>query len=356
MPRPRLPYLQKETTRHGRLIWYVRLGRGPRTRIHGAYGDADFIRQYKMAISGAIHDRPAGKNTLTWLIDRYKKSSAWTELSPGSRRQRDNYFYHLRESAGTVPYRAIRKQNIIAGMDRRRATPAAANTFLKAVRGLFKWACDAEYIRENPTDGIKKIRYKTDGFPAWTLDDLSAFRARWDIGTRERLAMELLLATGLRRGDVVRLGRQHIRDGVATLKAEKTGATLYLTIWPELTRIIDQSPTGDMAFIATEAGNPRKKEAFGNWFRAACRKATISKSAHGLRKLAATLLAEAGGTEKELQAAFGWTSESQSKIYTQAADRKHLAMTAATKRNQNPIPVPNFTLPNHKKNGGKTKA
>ena len=34
--------------------------------------------------------------------------------------------------------------------------------------------------------------------------------------------LDVLLFTGLRRGDAVILGRQHVRDGVATLRTEKS--------------------------------------------------------------------------------------------------------------------------------------
>jgi len=38
MSRPRPPYLLKQVTRHGRVVWYVRRGKGPRIRIRGEYG------------------------------------------------------------------------------------------------------------------------------------------------------------------------------------------------------------------------------------------------------------------------------------------------------------------------------
>ena len=107
---------------------------------------------------------------------------------------------------------------------------------------------------------------------------------------------------------------------------------IYITITDELAYIIDQSPTGDLAFISTATGSPMKKESFGNWFRKACKAAGIDKSAHGLRKTAATLLAEAGGTGKELMAAFGWKSERMAAFYTLEADRKRLSLRASTKR------------------------
>ncbi len=72
--------------------------------------------------------------------------------------------------------------------------------------------------------------------------------------------------------------------------------------------------------------------------------AGVRKSAHGLRKLAATLLAEAGGTQKELRAAFGWKTDAMARLYTENADKKMLSNSAAERRilseKRNPIPAP----------------
>lgn len=62
---------------------------------------------------------------------------------------------------------------------------------------------------------------KTEGFRTWNKDDILAFETRHPIGTRERLALALLLCTAQRRGDVVRMGRQHIRNGPSRLHSKR---------------------------------------------------------------------------------------------------------------------------------------
>jgi len=122
------------------------------------------------------------------------------------------------------------------------------------------------------------------------------FESRWPLGTRERLAFDLLLYTGLRRGDAVRLGRQHFKEGVFRIKTEKNGVVVEAPILPPLARSIAAAPTGDLAFIVGEHGRPMAKESFGNWFREACRAAEVPGSAHGLRKAGATRAAKNGAT------------------------------------------------------------
>ncbi len=143
-----------------------------------------------------------------------------------------------------------------------------------------------------------------------------------------------MLYTGLRRGDAVRVGRQHERDGVITIRTEKhrkgkPGELVSIPILPPLAASIAATKTGDLTYLVTDAGQPWVKESFGNWFGDACRKAGCPGSAHGLRKAGATRAAERGASERQLMAIFGWSTGKMAQHYTRAADRKRLAHDAA---------------------------
>ena len=139
-----------------------------------------------------------------------------------------------------------------------------------------------------------------------------------------------MLYTGLRRGDAVRLGRQHVRDGIASIKTEKSGFTVTVTlpILDVLAGTLAAGPCGDLTFIAGENGHPLTKESFGNLFRDACRAAGVPGSAHGVRKIAATRSANAGATVAQLEAIFGWQGGTMAALYTREADRRRLALEA----------------------------
>src|ERR1700722_19447589 len=93
MPRPRPPYLQREETRHGAMVWYVRRGRCPRIRLKAEYGSEAFWAEYRAAIEGApLPSKVAKAHTLAWAIERYRNSSAWAGMSTATRKQRDNIF------------------------------------------------------------------------------------------------------------------------------------------------------------------------------------------------------------------------------------------------------------------------
>jgi integrase len=341
MPRPRPPYLHREVTRHGKTTWYVRVGKGPRIRIHGAFGTPEFYAAYEAARSGqskATRSKtPAG--SLAWLVERYRESAAWVNLSPATRRQRENILRHVLESAGTIPFSAIKRRDIVAGRDRRRDTPAAAKHFLQTLRGLFDWAEEAEYLKDNPTRGVKIARKATEGYHVWTEEECRRFESRWPLGTRERLAYDILFYTGLRRGDAVQLGRPHVREGVATIRTEKTGEIVSIPLAPALQRSIEAARdfVGELTYLATKSGRPWKKESFGNWFRKACEAAGVPGSAHGLRKARATHAANSGASEAQLDAMFGWRGGRMAALYTKNANRRRLAEDAARflDRNEN---------------------
>lgn len=341
MPRPRPPLLQREVFPGGTVAWYVRKGSGPRIRIRGEYGSVEFLAEYQAAVSGNVKTSTISNGTLTWLIEIYRETAAWNALSQATRRQRDNIFKQVVTISGGMTCR-ITAASIEAGIERRAATPAQARHFLDAMRGLYRWAKKAKHVRIDPTAGIENPQKgrKGPGFRPWTEDDVAAYEARWPIGTRERVWLDVLLYTGLRRGDAVKLGRQHVRNGVATIKTEKTGAEVHLPILAVLQRTLDTSPIGDLAFIVGARGIPFRKESFGNMFHEACLQAGVKGSAHGVRKIAATRAAENGATVAQLEALFGWSGGRMAALYTRAADRRRLALQAAGKleRTENPIP------------------
>jgi integrase len=348
MPRPRPPHLQRERTRHGKAVWYVRVDRGPRVRIRADYGTPEFDVEYQAAIKGEprrIKGAPS-VGTLAWLLTRYRETGDWLSLSKATRRQRDNIFVQVLETAGTQPYSKITQATIIAGKERRASTPAQARNFLDAMRGLFRWALKAKFVKIDPTADVDNPKRKTgDGFIPWTEEHVTAYEKKWPLGTRQRVWLDVLLYTGLRRGDAVRLGRQHVRDGIATIKTEKSGFKVEVTlpILPVLQATLDAGPCGDLTYIAGANGRPLTKESFGNFFRVACKDAGVPGSAHGVRKIAATRAANAGATVAQLEAIFGWTGGTMASHYTRKADRKRLAtssMHLLANETETPIPAP----------------
>jgi integrase len=342
MPKPRYPNLRHERTRHGKMVWYVRVGDGPRIRMHAAPGTPEFDQEYFAAMHGIPVPMATGKSTsgsLRWLYERYHDSAAWAALSPATRKVREAIFRHVLDMSGAVPYVQLRRRDIEAAIDTRADRPGSASGFLKTMKGLFGWAYKGGFVKIDPTEGVRCEHTKTGtGYPVWSEAEIDQYHAHWSIGTKERVWMDVLLYTGLRRGDAVRLGRQHVRDSIATIRTEKSQevVTVTIPILPVLTETLRAGPTADLAFICGANGKPLTKESFGNLFRVACRTAGINKSAHGLRKAGATRAAENGATVAELEAIFGWRGGGMASYYTRSADRKRLAKQAMKKLMRTP--------------------
>jgi integrase len=210
-----------------------------------------------------------------------------------------------------------------------RRDPCRRKELLAAMRGLFRWLVESGLVADDPTTGVAVVRAKTEGFPVWDEQDEARFRARWPLGTRERVAFEVLRQTGLRRGDAVRVGRPHVKDSVIRLATEKTGERIAVAMSAALVEAIAAGPVGDLTFIATATGLPMTKESFGNWFRDSVKAAGVAKSAHGLRKAAATADALAGWSDAELDSKFGWRGRKMASLYTESANRERLSLAAA---------------------------
>jgi integrase len=343
VPRPRPLHLHRQITRHGATVWYVRIGKGARIRIKGVYGSPEFEAAYQAAIQGEAPS-PVGnaaapaKGTLNWLWMLYRQVDAWSQLSLATRKQRERIMREVLATAGDQPLSKITPRAIQIGIDRRK--PFAGRHFVDTLRAMFKWAVKAEHVASDPTAGKAVVKPKSKGFPVWTEDELEQFERHWPIGTRERVMFGVFCFTGLRRGDAARLGKQHIRNGVITIDTEKTATRVTIPVLPELAEILAAGPLGELSIIASKKGQPLRKEVVGTLFKEACRAAGIhGKSAHGVRKAAATRAANNGATVATLEAIFGWEGGQMAALYTKAADRKRLAAEHMDKL-RTPIPSP----------------
>lgn len=333
MPGKLPPFVQRERSR-GKTFYYFRRDHGPRVRLPDLQSK-EFFAAYRDALAGVkLSPVPtASTRTLAWLLSQYRASGPYLALSPATRKQRDNIFSHVLQTGGAAPYTSIDRAAIVAGRERRKATPAQARNFLDAMRGLFRWAVEAGLVTHDPTAGVTNPkRPKGDGFAPWSAADVAQYEARWPIGTPQRVWLAVLLHTGLRRGDAVSVGWHNVEDGLIALHTEKNGTPAFVPLAPDLAAVLEAGPIGQTTWICGANRRALTKESFGNLFRAACLEAGIEKSAHGLRKLSAAIDAEAGFTVAELEAKFAWNGGAMASHYTRSADRKRISIEAGRKK------------------------
>jgi integrase len=265
------------------------------------------------------------------LVALYYASPQFKRLKPITKSTYRNVIEAFREAHGDKPVKGLEQGHVKAIIAAKSETPVAANNLLGMLRMLMKLAIEEKWRTDDPTAGVKNLKRKSvQGFRTWSEEEIATFEAKFALGTRAHLAFQLLLHTGQRRADVVRMGRQHIRDGVLAIRQSKTGTEVTLPVHPNLQAAIDALPKDQLTFLMTAQGRPFTPAGFTNWFRGLVGEAGLpgDLSPHGLRKALSRRLAEAGSTPHEIMAVTGHKNLAEVTLYTEAANRVRSAATA----------------------------
>lgn len=341
MPRKeRLPHnVTSYLDRHGKRRYRFRKTGLP-TRHFNAHpnspdGKAE-LATFKAGKVEAPDRHPHG--TVGWVSARYFASPAFSgrktaATAHNARRVLDSF---VKDFAGDMiaNFRFDHIETILAKTakartvgGRNRGGPSAANNLRGELKPLFDYGFKLLGIEKpNPVDQAARIAVPKGGFHSWSEDEIGQFRAHWPIGSKPRLALEIMLWTWQRRGDATTFGRRHIRDGKIAFTAAKNGKPLWLPIAPQLQEAINAMPViGTETFLVTEYGHPFSVAGFGNWFGDRCREAGVPGRAHGLRKAGARRAADLGASNQMLKAVGGWSGDQEVATYTAAADQVRLA-------------------------------
>jgi integrase len=341
--------------RHGKPRFYFRRAGFKQVPLPGLPWSPEFMAAYEAAMRGStappveIGASRTVVGTVNAIVVQYldcSTTSPFKTLAPETQRTRRNILENFRERHGSkrIFYTDARARRVMLLtrehmqkiVNEKIATPFAQRNFLNTLRAMFTWALSEGRVPDDPTLGVKRRKLKSTGYRTWSEAEIERFEAKYSVGTKERLAFALLLYTGQRRSDVVKMGRQHIHKGVLTVDQKKTEgseeAHLEIPVHPKLREIIDSTPSDHLTFLVTSFGKPYSSNGFGNSMREWCDAAGCpGVSSHGLRKACARRLAEIGCTTHEIASITGQASLSEVERYTRAANRKRLAQSAMTK-------------------------
>jgi integrase len=334
MGRIKLLHVHGYRNRHGKMVFYFRKRGHKGIRLRGIPGSPEFMRIYEVALGNAepivIGASRSKAGTVGAVVGMYLASAAFVGLADETRRTRRNILERFREAHGDKRIASIERKHVQALINAKAATPSAARNLLAVIRLLMQFAIEAGIRTDDPTMGVTRAKITGDGYATWEEHHIAAYEARHPIGTMARLAFELALGTGQRRGDLVKMGRQHVRGDTITVRQQKTDKSLIIPIGAELRAAIDAMPADRLTFITTARGEPFSPPSFTNWFSVQCHEAGLPAglSVHGLRKAICRRLAEAGCTEKQIAAITGHKTLRMMQLYTQAADQERLARAA----------------------------
>jgi integrase len=259
----RLKFVQGFTAPSGQVYFYFRRPGMRRIRLPGLPGSEQFMQAYQLALAAGEGVKGVGASrnphgSIAALIGLYADTADFKfGIAASTREARWRILNHLRDEHGTKRVALLRREHVKAILNGR--PPFAQRNWLDVLKPLLEFAVSIGWTKENPAQGIKVKRPKKGvGFQPWGPAQIEAFRAHYPLGSRERLALELLLGTMQRRSDVVRMGPQHIRAGMLHVVQQKTGVKLDLPIIPELQVAIDSMPAAGrhLTFLATAHGTP----------------------------------------------------------------------------------------------------
>lgn len=305
--------------------------------------DPDFLAAFLAAEkqSGPKPKRGATPRTGTvghaWW--QFTKSDAFLDLSDGYRARMLAHGDTIVGEGGKVAIKQVRAYHIeqdLEGLERN-----AARTRLKTWRKFLKWA-HPKLIEKNWAMHVEMPKAKKgESHKRWSDDHINAFRNRWPIGTPQRLAMELMLFTGMRICDAVRCGPGWVdKEGWMAFKQQKTKGDVLIAFNRELPPFADKEALDylkeclrvqnarHMTWLATIHGKSRSEKAASNWFSDACRKAGLKnddrRTAHGLRDTCCSRLAENGARPHQIMTWSGHESLDEVERYTKEADKKRM--------------------------------
>lgn len=322
--------------RHGKPRYRFRRKGYAQYLFQHAPGTEGFRQEYKACIDGIAAEaiQPGSDRivpgTFDDLISRYYRSPDFLDPSDRTREVYRGVIERWRVKYGKAVVRDLQARHVEQMMAEMMPHRTAANMLRKRLRALMQFAIRQNMATTNPVAATKPYKVDSEGFHTWSEEEISRYEERHPIGTKARLALDLMLWTGQRGGDARVMGPGNIRNKRLVITQEKTGATVSLPILPALAQSILAVKSGALVFLISEHGKPYSRKGFGNKIRQWCDEAGLPQcSAHGLRKSAARRFAEAGCSNQQIKSWTGHTTDSEVARYTAAADQQALSDAAA---------------------------
>ena len=332
------PFLYRDVDRQNAIRWRLRAPGRPTVTIKGQYGSPEFAANYRAAMEGEARPNvpvgiPCERGSLRALARDHLASADFIALAPETQRKRRDMIERLVDRHGDKPVARLEHKHVRAIMDEYATKPGVAINMLSAIKVLVARAVADGTLKHDPTIGIKRPKLSKEGWHSWEDDEIAKYEAHHPVGSQARLALALALYTGQREADVIRMGKQHVRDGGINVVQQKTGAQVWISLHPELKAIMDATPLGHLVFLVSNRNEAyASAQSFGNKFREWTKEAGLTGCQfHGLRKACARRLAEAGCTAVEIMSITGHSSLKEVERYVRAANQMRISQMAIEK-------------------------
>lgn len=326
--------LPKHIYRQKNGLYFQRRG-WPTKKIQNDFGSAAFWQEYAEILTGDIQQPRVSTRSFDALVKSYHESPRYKRLKPRTALDYDKYLAFFRERMGPANPVAMKRKDVIRLRDANAEKPYFANYSIRVLRVLMEHCIDLGWRDDNPVKGVSEIKTQTPGREPWPIELLAAYRAQCQIGTRERLVMELCVGTGQRIGDVLEMRWSDIQDGGVVVRQNKTGKELWVPILADLQAALNAASRHSVFILTNETGTNRWSYRGASQ---AVRKIRVGIGAedydiHSWRYNAACELVEAGCSD-DLVAAVTGQSPAMVLHYTKKVRQKIRAIQAQQKRTE----------------------
>jgi integrase len=328
----------------GRVRYYFRRRGMAAIPLPGIPGSEEFMAAYGAALASTsnaaieIRGSRTAPGTIGALVANYYRSAPWLDLPKDTRRNRRPIIERFRAKHGDKRVALLRRDHFEKMLGEITAGPATKDYWIRTVRALMRSGVPS-MLKADPTSGIVVKRPKTPGHRPWTDAQIAQYRAHWPLGTEARLVLEFAYQTVSRRGEVARLGPQHLYRGqngewrikIARIKGSRD---VDIPMTPELLAACQAMPKAHLTYITSESGKPLSKITLGHRFAKWATEAGLPKHCrlHGLKKSGMVDIVLAGGTAPELMAWSGHKDMAVAQHYIEEAfERPELADAAFAK-------------------------
>lgn len=360
------PGLCPEITPAGNPRWRVRVAGQKRQKITIPFGPShtDFLRYYEAARDGRklpiAETVKRSKGTFDELRVRFceametmvKAGNLDKKTLSGRERGLRQACYVKKKNVRMGALRAnLPKEAFMFILDSYGEKTGAAETCLKALKAAYRWGQDRGFPDNSPVLSVVSPHVGRGGATTWLESDEQKFLARHGKGTMARRWFFLAKNMAGRIGDTHTMGPRNISlledQAYLSWQPQKKGSKpVKVPIMPELAEELDTAPVNPDAFLATKHGAPFASSGgldnrVRGWIIEAglCELIVVTdkktkevksemkaiRSQHGLRKLVAIEIANAGGSVYEIMARLSHSDTKTGMVYTAQFERERLA-------------------------------
>ena len=337
-----LKYLTSWRDRHGRRRYFFR-AHGKKYPLTGKPGDPEFHAAYARFLAD-LKAKTLGrretafiKGTIGWVIEQYLASVQFAGKADNTQRNYRRVLDILKVKLGAARIADLQPNHIRIIRDEVAKTSTATADIATMLLGVL-WDHAAEFCKlplgVNPAHGLRKVHGDKKPHEPWPAEIIEGFLA---VASEPlRLAFYLLLYTGQRVGDVVKMKWSNFAGDRVQLVQEKTGQPINVQVHKRLAEVLKEVPRINDYVLNNSWGRPYKNaDALSGVIKRVLTDDLENAghlTTHGLRKNAGVALAESDCTVPEIMAILGHKTPAQAIAYVEKANRGKLADSATRKR------------------------